>query len=68
MDESGTRVGVVKWEEVVLYIDQKEIHTTSPQNRKSITIIESIYIRRRNTVHPYCDYLSWLPIYGELVP
>jgi DDE superfamily endonuclease len=42
MDESGARVGVVKWEEVVLHIDQKEIHTASPENRKSITIIEAV--------------------------
>ena len=42
MDESGVMIGVVKAEEVVLPIEQKEIHLASPQNRKSITIIEAI--------------------------
>jgi hypothetical protein len=42
MDESGARIGVLKWEEVVLPIDQKEIHTASPEKRKSITIIETV--------------------------
>ena len=42
MDESGARIGVLKSEEVVLPIEQKEIHTASPKNHKSITIIETI--------------------------
>jgi hypothetical protein len=42
MDESGVIIGVVKAEKVVLPIEQKEIHLASPQNRKSITIIEAI--------------------------
>jgi DDE superfamily endonuclease len=52
MDESGALVGVVKWEEVVLHIDQKEIHTASPQNRKSIAIIESISADGTQSIPP----------------
>ena len=52
MDESGARVGVVKWEEIVLPIEQKEIHTASPENRKSITIIETISADGKQPIAP----------------
>jgi hypothetical protein len=52
MDESGARVGVLKWEAVVLPIEQKEIYTASPENRKSITIIETISEDSRQPIRP----------------
>jgi hypothetical protein len=52
MDESGARVGVLKWEEVVLPIEQKEIYTASPENRKSITIIETVSADGRQPIPP----------------
>ena len=52
MDESGARIGVVKWEEIVLPIEQKEIHTASPENRKSITIIEAISADGNQSIPP----------------
>jgi hypothetical protein len=42
MDESGSRVGCPKGEEVIVPINIKELYTSSPENRKSITIIEAI--------------------------
>lgn len=46
MDESGVRVGCPNREQVIVPIEVKELHTTSPEIRKSITIIEAIYIER----------------------
>jgi DDE superfamily endonuclease len=42
MDESGARVGCPTGEEVVVPIHIKELYTASPENRKSVTIIEAI--------------------------
>jgi DDE superfamily endonuclease len=42
MDESGARVGCPTREEVVVPIEVKEMYTSSPENRKSLTIIETI--------------------------
>lgn len=42
MDESGARVGCLRGEEVVVPIEIKELYTSSPKNRKSVTIIEAI--------------------------
>ena len=42
MDESGVRVGCPTGETVVVPIEIKELYTASPENRKSITIIETI--------------------------
>ena len=41
-DESGVRVGCPTGEEIVVPIDYKEFSTSSPENRKSISIMESI--------------------------
>src|SRR5450432_4336715 len=46
IDELGARVGCLNREEVIVLIDTKELYTASPKNRKSITIIEDIYIDR----------------------
>jgi len=42
MDESGVRVGCPKDEIVIVPADIKELYTSSPENRKSLTIIEVI--------------------------
>jgi hypothetical protein len=42
MDELGVRVGCPIGEEVVVPIEVKEMYTSSPENRKSLTIIETI--------------------------
>lgn len=42
MDEFGVRVGCPTGETVVVPIEIKELYTASPENRKSITIIETI--------------------------
>ena len=42
MDKSGARVGYPKGEEVIVPIEVKEIYTSSPENRKSVTIIEAV--------------------------
>jgi hypothetical protein len=42
MDESGVRVGCPGGECVVVPTEVKELYTSSPENRKSVTIIEAI--------------------------
>jgi DDE superfamily endonuclease len=42
MDETGARVGCPKGEEVVVPVELKELYTASPENRLSVTIIETI--------------------------
>lgn len=42
MDESGIRIGYSTGEIVVVPTDIKELYTASPENRKSIMIIETI--------------------------
>ena len=44
MDEKGARVYIPTGEEVVVLIRIKEIYTGIPENRISLTIIESISI------------------------
>jgi hypothetical protein len=42
IDKLGTRVGYPTGEEAVVPIEVKELYTSSPENRKSITIIKAI--------------------------
>jgi hypothetical protein len=42
MDETGARVGCTTGEEVVVPPELKELYTSSPENRLSVTIIEAI--------------------------
>ena len=42
IDESGARVGCPTGEQVIVLSDVKELYTSSPENRKSVTIIETI--------------------------
>jgi hypothetical protein len=44
MDELGGRVGCLNREEVIALIEVKELYTASPENRKSMTIIEAICV------------------------
>lgn len=43
MDESGVRVGCPNGEEVVVPNEVVDLYTASPENKKSITIFETIY-------------------------
>jgi hypothetical protein len=42
MDESGARIRCPRAEHVVVPTEVKELYTLSPENRKSVTIIELI--------------------------
>ncbi|RPA96091.1 hypothetical protein L873DRAFT_1927354 [Choiromyces venosus 120613-1] len=42
MDESGIRIGCPTGETVIVPLEVKDLYTTSPANRKSLTIIEAI--------------------------
>ncbi|KFY92000.1 hypothetical protein V500_04359 [Pseudogymnoascus sp. VKM F-4518 (FW-2643)] len=42
LDESGFRVGCPKGQEVIIPLDIKELYSLSPEDRRSITIIEAI--------------------------
>ncbi len=41
-DESGFRIGCLKKQEVLVPIEIKEHYAVSPENRRSLTIVESI--------------------------
>ena len=47
MDESGARIGYPTSKHVIIPIEVKELYTASPENRKSVTIIETIYTDSR---------------------
>jgi hypothetical protein len=53
MDESGARVGCPTGERVIVPIEVKELYTASPENRKSVTIIETVRADGRKTLPPY---------------
>jgi hypothetical protein len=53
MDESGARVGCLRGEHVIVPIEVKELYTSSPENRKSVTIIETIIADRREPLLPF---------------
>ena len=50
IDKSGARAGCPKGEEVIILIYVKELYTPSPENRKSVTIIKTIYTDRRKPI------------------
>ena len=43
MDESGVRVGCPAGEEVVVPINVTDLYAPSPENRKSVTVFETIH-------------------------
>ena len=47
MDESGARISCLTSKHVIIPIEVKELYTASPENRKSVTIIETIYADSR---------------------
>ena len=53
MDESGARIGCPGGEHVVVPTEVKELYTSSPENRKSVTIIESIIADGREPPPPF---------------
>jgi len=46
MEESGIRIGCSTGEIVIVLTHVKELYTVSPENRKSLTIIETICVDR----------------------
>jgi hypothetical protein len=52
MDKSSARVGYPKGEEVVVPIKVKEMYTSLPENRKSVTIIKAVSANRREPLPP----------------
>ncbi|RKF75139.1 putative sda1 domain protein, partial [Golovinomyces cichoracearum] len=53
VDECGARVGCPTGETVIVPIEVKELYTASPENRKSVTIIETIRGDGKKTLPPY---------------
>jgi hypothetical protein len=53
MDESGARLACPRSEEVIVPINCKELYTISPENRQSLTIIETVYADGREPLPPF---------------
>jgi hypothetical protein len=53
MDESGARIGCPTGKHVIVPIEVKKLYTASPENRKSVTIIETIYADGRKPLPPF---------------
>lgn len=53
IDESGARVGCLRGEHVIVLTEVKELYTSSPENRKSVTIIETIIADGREPLPPF---------------
>ena len=53
MDESGVRAGCPGGEHVIVPSDVKEHYTSSPENRKSLSIIETINADGREPLPPF---------------
>ncbi len=53
MDESGARVGCPGGENIVVPVDVKELYTASPENRKSVTVIETVIADGRKPLPPF---------------
>ena len=53
MDESGARVGCPGGEDVIVPVEVKELYTASLENRKSVTIIETIHADGREPIPPF---------------
>ena len=64
MDESGARIGCPAGEHVVVPSEIKEMYTSSPENRKSVTVIETIIADGIEPLPPFImiphDFLSLL--------
>ena len=53
MDESGARVGCPGGEHIIVLVEVKELYTASPENQKSVTIIETVIADRREPFPPF---------------
>jgi hypothetical protein len=53
MDESGIRIGCPKGEKIIVPIDVKELYSASPENRKSVTLIETISADGKKPIPPF---------------
>jgi len=53
MDESGARVGCPTGEHIIVPAEVKEMYTASPENRKSLTIIETIIASGEEPLPPF---------------
>ena len=53
MDELGARIGCLKGENIIVPIKVKELYIASPENRKSVTIIETIYANGKEPLPPF---------------
>jgi hypothetical protein len=53
MDESGARIGCPAGEHVVVPVKVKELYTSSPKNRKLVTIIKTIIVDGREPLPPF---------------
>lgn len=53
MDEVGSRIGCPTGEHIIVPINVRDHYTSSPENRKSVTIIETIYADGRKPLPPF---------------
>jgi hypothetical protein len=53
IDESGARVRCPRGEHVIIPAKVKELYTASPENRKSVTVIETIIANGREPLPPF---------------
>lgn len=53
MDESGARVGCPGGEHIIVPVEVKELYTASPENRKSVTVIETAIADGREPLPPF---------------
>ena len=53
IDKLGARVGCLRGENIIIPIKVKELYIASPENRKSITIVKTIYANRRDPLPPF---------------
>jgi len=53
MDELRARISYPTSEYVIVPIEVKELYTASPENRKLVTIIETIYVDSREPLPPF---------------
>jgi len=53
IDKSGARVKCPKREHVIVPAEVIKLYTTSPENRKSITVVKTIIINRRKPLPPF---------------
>jgi hypothetical protein len=53
MDKLGARVGCPGGENIIVPIKVKELYIASPENRKSVTMVETIHADGRDPLPPF---------------